>query len=70
MKGKPKFKRSDKVKFQIDGHVLVGEVHIVDAYGVFEDGSDVYYDILAPLLSDTSQICLYKHIKETLVSKV
>lgn len=61
MLGKPKFKLGDKVKFDVnfnDGkQTVVGEVAIIDAYGTFEDNSQVYYDI------STDKI-FFKHIAE------
>lgn len=39
-----------------------GKIRIIDAYGTFEDPSDVSYDILV-------DNCLYKHINEQMIIK-
>lgn len=84
MKGKPKFKYGDEVTFDItyEGKLVTkkGTVYIIDAYGTWEDPSDVSYDIMVPndvhkasfYNSETQQYevketigdCLYKHIRE------
>jgi hypothetical protein len=61
MIGKPKYKHKDKVSFKIFDKIYNGEIHIIDKYGVFEDNTDVYYDIL---VNDT----IYKHIKESSIN--
>ena len=64
MKGKPKFKLGENVKFKINNDIKKGSIFVVDKYGTFEDKSDVSYDILVE-----SENCLYKHITEKLVEK-
>lgn len=65
MKGYPKFKNGQVVKFEAEGSIKEGLIYIVDKYGTFEDSSDVSYDIL---VSDEN--CLYKHIREDKVKNV
>jgi ribosomal protein L21E len=65
MKGYPKFKNGQVVKFEVEGSIKEGLIYIVDKYGTFEDNSDVSYDIL---VSDEN--CLYKHIREDKVKNV
>lgn len=60
MKGNPKYKLGQIVKFNIDDISKEGTIYIVDPYGTFEDSSDVSYDILA-------DNCLYKHIREDFI---
>lgn len=62
MKGNPKFKYNDVVSYKINDDTIIGSVAIIDAYGTFEDDSDVSYDIL-------SDDCLYKHIPEKIITK-
>ncbi|MBR3841185.1 MAG: hypothetical protein IKM20_08625 [Erysipelotrichales bacterium] len=65
MIGKPKYKINDKVKFYFDNGVsktlMNGEIRIVDAYGIFGNDEDVFYDINA--IEDGKKV-LYKHIPE------
>lgn len=65
MKGNPKYKYGDIVRFNIKNEVITGKVYIIDKYGTFEDNSDVSYDIL-----DETNNILYKHIREDKVVKV
>lgn len=58
MRGKPKYKIGDKVRFECNGELVSGSIYIVDSYGTWEDPSDVSYDIMS------DQECLYKHIRE------
>ena len=67
MKGYPKFKLGDKVRFVIDNKEKVGEVYIIDRWGTFFDDSDVSYDIM---IDNDQEKCLYKHIREDGVSAV
>lgn len=71
MKGKPKYKIGDNVSFRFNNEKLSGTVFIVDAYGTFEDPTDVNYDIMVE--DDNSDNihnkCLYKHINEKLVTQ-
>lgn len=64
MKGNPKFKEGDRVKFICNGKDLIGTVEIVDKYGTFDNPNDVSYDIFVE-----EENCLYKHFTEKLVSK-
>jgi hypothetical protein len=59
MKGNPKYKFGDHVKFKLKGETISGTVYIVDQFGTFEDDSDVSYDIL-----NADHNCIYKHIRE------
>lgn len=65
MVGHPKFNYGDKVEFTIGNETIKGEIYIIDKYGVFEDNTDVHYDIMS-----NEKNCLYKHIKETLVKAI
>lgn len=65
MIGNPKYKEGQLVKFSIFNQYDKQETHegviyIVDKYGVFEDDSEVHYDIMCD-----NENTLYKHIKET-----
>lgn len=63
MIGKPKYKMGDKVSFNYPKYgVLSGTIEIIDKWGVFEDATDVHYDILGEL---NNEPCLFKHIRET-----
>lgn len=66
MVGMPIYKLGDAVSFYFDnGHdrtVMNGEIYIVDAYGIFEDNTQVYYDI--DVIEDGRKV-LYKHIPES-----
>ena len=64
MKAKPKFKYKDKVQFSFRNETKVGEVWVVDAYGTWDDPSDVSYDIYVE-----SENMLYKHFSEKYVTK-
>ena len=55
----PKFKVGDKVKFVLEGEVVVGEVAIVDRYGTFMQTEEPSYDILAVWNGEKA---LIKHI--------
>lgn len=65
MIGHPKFNYNDKVMFVIDDVPIKGYVYIIDKYGVFEDNSNVYYDIMAE-----DENMLYKHIREDSLTKL
>lgn len=67
MRGKPKFKHEEKVKFKFGEEIKVGTIYIIDEYGTFSDPSDVSYDIMSEL---DGKKCLFKHITEKLVSKL
>lgn len=58
MKGEPKYKRGQFVRFEFDGEIMEGTIEIIDTHGTWADTSDVSYDILG--IND----CLYKHIRE------
>lgn len=69
MKGKPKYKLEDKVKFTIDNITYEGKVYIIDKYGTWDNPVDVSYDIMVDNYNDSGP-CLFKHITEKLVEKV
>lgn len=71
---KPKYKLNDTVKFTLDGKQHLGNVHIIDANGTFDNPGVPSYDILAKERLYISQInpegrILYKHIPETLIDE-
>ena len=68
MKGKPKFKYEDKVRFKFVDKIKEGTIYIIDEYGTWDDPSDVSYDIMST--TDDGRKCLFKHITEKLVSKL
>ena len=79
MLGKPKFNYGDSVKFEINSdrdypnekYILYGVIRVIDEYGIFEDNSDVYYDITVTEGDfPTSYPCLFKHIKEDKIELV
>lgn len=73
MRGKPKFKHGDTVQFTLDDKIFVGEVYIIDAYGTFNNPSDVSYDIMVKNYQIDDREpgdVLFKHITESKVSKV
>ena len=49
---------------------LVGSVYIVDAWGTFQDSSDVSYDILIKDYYGPGADCLFKHISEFMVEGI
>ena len=63
MVGYPKYKCGDVVDFQYSRNGKFGVIAIVDKYGVFEDNSEVYYDILI-----NEENMLYKHVIETAIN--
>ena len=65
MIGKPKFKLGDKVKFTLEDKEHYGFIYIVDKYGVFEDNTEVHYDVMVE-----EENCLYKHLREDIVKKI
>jgi len=70
MKGKPKLKIGDKVQFTLNNEgTFHGSIFIVDAYGTFDDPSDVSYDIMVDNYGTKKEQCLFKHIPEKLVIK-
>lgn len=62
MKGKPKHKVGDTVKFIFGNELKTGSVFVVDKYGTFDNPTDVSYDIL-----EEDENVLYKHIQEKYV---
>lgn len=67
MKGNPKYNVGDVVHFSVQminqpKTIKSGVVFVVDAYGVWEDSSDVHYDILVD-----EEDMIYKHVKEDLI---
>lgn len=71
MKGKPKYKIGDNVSFTFNDKKLSGTVFIVDAYGTWEDPTDVSYDIMVEddNIDNAHNKCLYKHINEKSVTQ-
>ena len=71
MKGKPKYKIGDNVSFIFNDEKLYGTVFIVDAYGTFEDPTDVSYDIMVEddNTDNAYNKCPYKHINEKSVTQ-
>lgn len=65
MVGHPKFNYNDKVMFVIDDVPVKGYIYIIDKYGIWEDNSDVYYDIMTE-----DETMLYKHIREDCLRKI
>lgn len=65
MRGKPKFKVGDKVRFTWEDKEHEGEIIVVDAYGTFFEPHDVSYDIMVG-----QTFMLYKHVQEKYVSKL
>lgn len=71
MKGKPKYKLGDKVKFILsEGDIREGIIEIIDKWGTWDDPSDASYDIMIsdfihPSVSERGPgLCLCKHITE------
>lgn len=63
MLGKPKYKIGDKVSFEFEDIILVGEVYIVDTYGTFGQNEEPSYDVK---VSDKYRYHgLHKHIRES-----
>ena len=59
--GKPKYSHSDTVEFTWgEDCIKTGQIHVVDAYGTFEQSAEPSYDVL---VEDDN--CLYKHICES-----
>ena len=69
MKGKPKFKLGDRVQFTLKDGTFHGSIYIIDAYGTWDDPSDVSYDIMVDEYGPKKEECLFKHITEKLVVK-
>lgn len=70
MLGQPKFKREDRVTFEMldaEGNIqkIDGVVYIVDANGTFEQNEEPSYDIEAFY---EGRVVLFKHIRESGVS--
>jgi len=70
MKGNPKYKLGDRVKWKYpsEDFIYEGEIYIIDKYGTFENPTDVSYDIMAD--NDThfkENMCLHKHVTESLI---
>ena len=70
MRGHPKFKLGEKVKFALDNEIYYGNIYIIDKYGTFEDPSDVSYDIMVDNWGPKKEECLFKHITEKLVESL
>lgn len=66
MRGKPKFKVGDVVRFKVGNKVKVGTIEIVDRWGTFSNPTDVSYDIMVE-----NENMFYKHFTEgDIISKV
>ena len=52
----------DIVRFSFDGEEYIGKIAIIDAFGIFFDNSQPYYDIFI-FLED--QKILVKHVPQT-----
>ena len=77
MLGKPKYVDGDIVKFKVltDYETqrieeLIGSIYIVDAWGTFQDNSDVSYDILVKDYFSPGANCLFKHISEFMIDGI
>lgn len=71
MRGKPLFKRGDRVQFKLEGRIYHGNIYIVDEYGTWDDPSDVSYDVMVDDWGDNYDgECLVKHITEKMVQQV
>lgn len=71
MRGNPKYKYGDEVKFELrKGVELTGIICIIDKWGTFENSKDASYDIMVedfvdPNYTDiNNKPCLCKHITE------
>lgn len=62
MIGKPKYKIEEDVSFKLQNQIKNGFIIVVDAYGVFEDNTEVHYDIMVP-----KENMIYKHVRENLI---
>lgn len=62
MRGHPKYKLGNKVKFQFNDEIKAGKIYIIDKYGTFQDPTDVSYDIM---VDHNGVDWLFKHIPET-----
>ena len=74
MKGKPKFKEGQRVKFDFGKEgFFEGNIYIIDKYGTFEDPSDVSYDIMVEPEDSKGKFdtqCLFKHVSEKYVEEL
>ncbi len=59
MLGKPKYTLGENVVFMCNGTQKSGRISIINAYGTFEQGDEVSYDIYSP-----EENMLYKHVIE------
>ena len=64
MIGKPVYTYGENVVFYVGDLLKTGEIFIVDSYGTFEQNKEPSYDVF--VLDDN---CLYKHIRESLLTK-
>jgi hypothetical protein len=69
MLGKPKYKRNDRVRFEVYDTVYEGSIYIIDAYGTFEYTDDVSYDIIVDV-GPSGEKTLFKHIPEMYVKLI
>lgn len=58
---------NDKVSFFFDGKEYVGTIAIVDAFGIFFDNSEPYYDIYIKLQENK---ILVKHVPQSAIREV
>ena len=62
MLGHPMYKKNDYVIFKFKDDIKGGRIHIIDAYGTFDQQEEASYDIYV-----AEDDCLYKHIPESYV---
>ena len=65
--GYPQFREDQEVVFKKDNEQLHGTIEIVNAYGIFGDNEQPYYDILADI---KVSFVLYKGIPESDVTEI
>jgi len=58
--GRPRYMRTDVVKFWWKDTEKIGQIYSVDAYGTFEQREEPSYDIFVE-----EDNCIYKHIIES-----
>lgn len=61
------YKIDDKVSFIFDGKEYEGIIAIVDAFGIFFDNSEPYYDIYIKL---QKQKILVKHVPQSCMKRI
>lgn len=75
MIGNPKYNYNDYVQFSLidsDGIELVlnGFIYVIDKYGVFENNTDVHYDIMVEKCDKYPDGVLFKHVIETAIIRL